>query len=724
MTCPSRFFLLVVTCCATVAAAQTPEGPEQSPAFAFGQADFASYFADGALRQARVDFDRGQFARARAGLKGQEQTLPVRFVRALAAHRDGQDKVAAAELLPLADEYAALRPYCLAYGAASLERLRRLPDAIAALQLIASDAVVFDEAQLSLARLLIRTKKLDEAQKVLASLDGDERALQLAAKLAAQRKDVAGERAALVKLWAADPSSPTGKDAAKRLGKKLPPEALVARGEALVDQHLNLEGMKLLRPLLEKLALPSDLGCRAHFAVGRALRKERQHAKAIELLVPVVEQCRTEPLRPKALYILGYSQSVVAQADGVLTYETLARDYPTHPLADDALFLAAELRLELADEPGALALYERVASHHFTGDFAAEARFKTFWLHWQRQAHADGLKALESILALRGSSMKDVQTQRAQYWRARTLAAMGEGASAADGFVELIEQARKGYYALLARSRLEELDRPRAEALDRQGAEAVEPWPLAIGLMAEQPHFRAGVELLRLGLPGAAAQELLAVPRGLFTAEANLALFQILLAAGNERSARVVASGGLVDNAIAERRELLEVSYPTPFRPLVEKHGKAAKVDPDLLQALMREESRFNPSARSPTGALGLTQLMPATARDVARHLKIRRFRNASLLNPQQNIRIGSTYLGQLLTRWDGNKALAVASYNAGPDAVRRWLSTHPDADMDEWVEQIPVSETRNYVKRVLGSYDTYGLLSRQGPIVANGGQR
>ncbi len=705
------------------------DAPGKASGQLFGPSQLASYFSEGKLKQARTDFERGRYAQARAGLPTDDPSLPVRYLRAVAGHKAGLHKEASAELRALADEYAVLRPYCLSYAAASFEKLGKLSEAATALRLIPKDAVLYEDAQLSLARVLARGKSYEEAQKVLAALGNDDKALLATARLAAERRDAAAERAALLKIWASFPGSGAARDAAKRLGKpaKFPVEAQVARAEALIDQHLNTEGMKILKPLVDKVAPPSELGCRAHFAYGKAFRKERQHSKAIELLVPVVEQCKSDVIRPKALYILGYSQSVVDEARGVRTYETLAKDYPNHPFADDALYLAAELRLELADEDGALALYEQVAAHHWSGDFAAEARFKTFWIHWQRNQHAAGVKALDEILGLGGVSAKDEQIQRAQYWRARSLAALGESTAASDGFAGLIEKAKRGYYALLARARLEELDRPRAEKLDkvRSFEEGAEQWPLQIGLMAQEPHFLAGVELLRLGLPGAVS-ELLAVPRDDHTAEANLALFQILYSQGYERPARVIASGGMVDNAISESRELLEVNFPTAFRPLVEKHGKEAKVDPNLLQALIREESRFNPSARSSTGALGLTQLMPGTARDMARTLKIRRFRNASLLNPQQNIRIGSAYLGKLLSRWDGNKALAVASYNAGPNAVSRWLSTSPDADMDEWVEQIPVSETRNYVKRVLGSYDAYGLLLKQAvvPVIASGGQR
>jgi soluble lytic murein transglycosylase len=143
-------------------------------------------------------------------------------------------------------------------------------------------------------------------------------------------------------------------------------------------------------------------------------------------------------------------------------------------------------------------------------------------------------------------------------------------------------------------------------------------------------------------------------------------------------------------------------------------------VDPDLLQALMREESALDPKALSWAGAVGLTQLMPATAKAVAKGLKIRNVNVQMLLEPDLNIRLGSWYLGTLVKRWDGNLPYAIASYNAGPGMVARWRDANGKAELDEWVEDIPISETRGYVKRVLRSYNTYQLLyARKPPVLS-----
>ena len=109
---------------------------------------------------------------------------------------------------------------------------------------------------------------------------------------------------------------------------------------------------------------------------------------------------------------------------------------------------------------------------------------------------------------------------------------------------------------------------------------------------------------------------------------------------------------------------------------------------------------------------------MPSTAQAVARELKLGRVKTERLLEPDLNIRLGAWYLGSLVKQFAGNKPYAIASYNAGAGAVNRWRADKRELALDEWVEEIPIAETRGYVKRVLRSYNTYQLLyGRTAPL-------
>lgn len=156
---------------------------------------------------------------------------------------------------------------------------------------------------------------------------------------------------------------------------------------------------------------------------------------------------------------------------------------------------------------------------------------------------------------------------------------------------------------------------------------------------------------------------------------------------------------------------LTKQSYPTITKQLTSIHF----VEWALVHALIRQESMFDYDAKSPAGARGLMQLMPSTAYETSKKLNLA-YKKAWLTSrPKYNILLGSTYISQLLKRYDGNYPLAIAAYNAGPGRVNLWLKAYgdprtTDIDIVDWVELIPIYETRNYVQRVLENVYIYRL--------------
>ena len=150
------------------------------------------------------------------------------------------------------------------------------------------------------------------------------------------------------------------------------------------------------------------------------------------------------------------------------------------------------------------------------------------------------------------------------------------------------------------------------------------------------------------------------------------------------------------------------MGYQALIQSFVPKH-----VDPFLVSGLIREESLYSARVVSPVGAIGLMQLMPTTAKRMANHLGIRDwdYDQGGLKEPRLNIQLGTHYLGQLLNEYQGNILYAVAAYNAGPQAVKRWVRQNANRPSDEFVELIGYEETRGYVKRVIGSYRIYRML-------------
>ncbi|CAH0992327.1 Soluble lytic murein transglycosylase [Sinobacterium norvegicum] len=164
-----------------------------------------------------------------------------------------------------------------------------------------------------------------------------------------------------------------------------------------------------------------------------------------------------------------------------------------------------------------------------------------------------------------------------------------------------------------------------------------------------------------------------------------------------------------------KQHDNLGLRAPLAYRQPILKNAKQQKINPSWAFSIARQESLFNTAAQSSAGAVGLMQLMPATAKQVARKNKIP-YKNAKdLTNPDTNIALGTHYLAQLKDRFDDNIVYATAAYNAGPYRVSKWLKQRPNLPNDVWTETVPYRETRNYVKNVVAFSLIYDHLIRSG---------
>jgi soluble lytic murein transglycosylase len=159
----------------------------------------------------------------------------------------------------------------------------------------------------------------------------------------------------------------------------------------------------------------------------------------------------------------------------------------------------------------------------------------------------------------------------------------------------------------------------------------------------------------------------------------------------------------------ALKKQLLywQARYPFPYLKEIEHWSKERQINPLLVTAVIRQESRFEPNVKSAAGAVGLMQVLPSTAKWIAPQFKLDS-KNINLENPNDNIMFGTAYLAQTHQQYNNNSLLAIASYNAGPGNVSKWLSVLPKDDPDDFVEAIPFDETKNYVRQVFGNYWNY----------------
>ena len=273
---------------------------------------------------------------------------------------------------------------------------------------------------------------------------------------------------------------------------------------------------------------------------------------------------------------------------------------------------------------------------------------------------------------------------RWQYWRGRTLEALGRTEEAQAIYRRLANQ--RDYHGFLAADRL-------------NLPYAIPNLPLAIPpteldtLLTRSTGLQRARELYVLGRESEAEAEwrlaTRSFDRATFKQAAQLAHYW-------DWHSQAIAT-----IARAEYWDDLELRFPLAYRNGVLNSASAETLDPAWIYAIIRQESSFRPAARSPVGALGLMQIMPATGRQIAQDVQDTAG-TPDLLQADLNIRYGAHYLQRLLGRLQSNPLLVTAAYNAGPNKVMQWLPTRDSIPADVWAETIPYQETRSYVQRVM----------------------
>jgi soluble lytic murein transglycosylase len=306
-----------------------------------------------------------------------------------------------------------------------------------------------------------------------------------------------------------------------------------------------------------------------------------------------------------------------------------------------------------------------------------------------RTALRDGQwgRLIQTIQAL-DATQRDREMWR--YWLARALEHTGQKARAGRIYRGLARQ--RDYYGFLAADRI---DAPYAIASNA----LVEDRGQARSLMKRPGVLRAH-ELYHLGELPQARAEWNRVVRTLGRADLKRAAVLADDWGWHANAIRTAALTGHSDD--------LDLRFPTPFQTEVLQTARRDGLTPALIYGIIRRESVFDTEARSPAGALGLMQLMPATARTLSRRLGLSRPQKTDLLNHALNMRLGAAYLREMLERFDHNPVLAAAAYNAGPARVRDWLGQTGRVEADVWIDTLPYYETRRYVRAVMAFTTVY----------------
>ncbi len=393
----------------------------------------------------------------------------------------------------------------------------------------------------------------------------------------------------------------------------------------------------------------------------------------------------------------------------------------------------------------AIAKYERVTA--LGGNFADHAAYQAAHLKFIDGRWSDAIKAYETYLKKFGKNAKHRQAIASELPIVRLAAgdfARAETELRAELKKESSERNRARLMELIAVAMLGAKKEAEAETLFRQ---VIEYRPLSLpALMAAARLASMGKSAppslapartlsdaekstppLKLSLPEKAwrlsrvgldeeAEEALRASEGLLrkqfgerSGEALCRLYgQLKSAKRRYQVAQTAASWSVLKEAPSPTTEWQwDCIYPTPYEDIVTAEAKKNDVSPSLLYGIMRQESAFRPTVVSPADAVGLMQIIPPTARKIATGLKLEYVPDL-MRAPAINVQYGAYYVRYLMDIFENRAELVAASYNAGPQAVSRWLRAGQDLPLDIFVARIPYSETRNYVYRVMGNYARY----------------
>ena len=423
----------------------------------------------------------------------------------------------------------------------------------------------------------------------------------------------------------------------------------------------------------------------------------------------------TKPRRIHGLDLEGESTRVeavivhairrLARKDPAAAVEALARVEERHELGEAARAAAARhigLSFALRREAEAVDWLRRVDPEYAD----------TYMLRWRVASavlHSRWSEVLEGIAAM---SEEERVRERWQYWHARAREALGRVDEAREAF-EALAGARD-YYGFLAADRLGREYRFNHRPL------AVEP---DIGeRVAAIPAVRRALELLALGRRVDARREWREFIRELDEDE--------LVAASWLAGCRDWHGRAILTIARTPERDDLELRFPIDFSEAVQSAASRQSLSPATVYAFIRKESAFMADARSAKGALGLMQIMPRTGRMLMRERGENLKKNSQLLAPDLNVDLGTYYIRSLLSKSGGSLVLAAASYNAGPHRTRSWLPEEGEIEAAVWIDSIPFTETRRYVRRLLAYLAVYEhrlgmeptrLSSRMPPVPSRG---
>lgn len=529
-------------------------------------------------------------------------------------------------------------------------------------------------------------------------------------------------RQLLRKLYIDHPLHPMAEPAISKL-KELDQEAKLDAQEHLDRAKNLLSGRRWAEAVSVLQGLPPDLGPALRDEVDYWLgttfyRMRRNYGGAAQLLLTVAKRLKGDR-QADAMF---HGARALSRADrddeAIVGYRDMLSQHPHSRYSAEASFLIGWLEYNRSHHKEAIANLEDMLRRYSSGPFAEEARWYIGWSRYLLGDYAGAIPSFETI-----SKKSGLTGSKGQYWSGVALLKLGKSSEGNAVLRKLAEREPLSYYGMLSRVRLRDAGQRVPLYIDpaRQSPDGLPEWKLPLDKQVQDDDkLRRPQELLQFGMKAEAGQELSRVESSLLKAygsgRALPVLFSLYHRAESFRRPHLLSevhgSAALRKDphAVKEARPIWEAMYPLAYRTLIEKYAPTGENPPRYLYSIMQKESAYNPYDVSYADAIGLLQMIPPTSRRVAPHIG-RAYTDDVLYDPDGNIQFGAWYIGRLLKKFKGQVALGAGSFNAGPRAMTRWLGRNGDRPLDEFVELCPYSQTREYMKKLLGIYAHYVYL-------------
>jgi len=471
------------------------------------------------------------------------------------------------------------------------------------------------------------------------------------------------------------------------------------------------DALNELSPLVEQAPPDKMLDLQVEFAA--ALYRARKRDDAQHLFESIVQnQAAGVEAKAQTLYFLAEiardKDDGQKNRDYVAQLRTLA---PESTWMTDALLSAGNMYMLRRDYEVAVPFYAEIYQRQKNGRLSPYTHWKTAWLTYRMGKKDDAKRLFEEQIEMYPGSP---EVPAAIYWRGRMAEDEGNKGLARACYQKLTENYRYFYYANLARDRMTKLgdevvDPPLLDNLPHLAAPPRDWEAPADNVRAQKAQLLANAALYDF-----AVAEMQAASAGSPPWEAK-SVAEIYGEQGSYIRAIETLKRAVPGYFTAEipqiPRPVWEGLFPRPFWDELKRDAAANRLDPHLVASLIRQESEFNPAAISRANAMGLMQLLPSVGKGLAKEMKIKHFSSDELLVANTNLQLGTRYFRHMVDHYDGQVEYALAAYNAGEDRVDDWRKNGNFADVEEFVESIPFTETREYVQAILRNAALYKLL-------------